>query len=84
MTDRELASLHARLRMLAAKRMPLAEAPPKENRFGAPLELKRVHWVRPELVAEVTYLTWTQEGLLRAVVYQGLREDKRALDVRRG
>jgi DNA ligase D-like protein (predicted ligase) len=84
MTDRELASLHARLRMLAAERMPLAEAPPKENRFGAPLELKRVHWVRPELVAEVTYLTWTQEGLLRAVVYQGLREDKRALDVRRG
>ena len=24
--------------------MPLAEPPPKENRFGKPLELKQVHW----------------------------------------
>ncbi|MBV8962439.1 MAG: non-homologous end-joining DNA ligase [Hyphomicrobiales bacterium] len=83
MSDRVLASLHDRLQPLAVKRMPLAAPPPRENRFGAPLELRRVHWVRPELVAEVTYLTWTKEGLLRAVVYQGLREDKRASEVRR-
>ena len=43
----------------------------------------RAHWVRPELIAEVTYLTWTAEGLLRHVVYEGLREDKPARDVRR-
>jgi bifunctional non-homologous end joining protein LigD len=42
-----------------------------------------VHWVRPELVAEVTYLTWTADGLLRQVVYEGLREDKSPRDVRR-
>jgi ATP-dependent DNA ligase len=83
MTEPVLASLYERLRPLAVKRMALAAPPPKENRFGAPLELKRVHWVRPELVAEVTYLTWTKDELLRAVVYQGLREDKRASDVRR-
>ncbi|MBV8448245.1 MAG: non-homologous end-joining DNA ligase [Hyphomicrobiales bacterium] len=83
MSDRVLASLHEKLQPLAVKRMPLAAPPPRDNRFGAPLELKRVHWVRPELVAEVTYLTWTKEGLLRAVVFQGLREDKRARDVRR-
>lgn len=45
--------------------------------------LSRVHWVRPELVTEVTFLAWTDDGLLRHVVYQGLREDKLALDVRR-
>ena len=28
----------------------------------------------PELVAEVTFLTWTDDGLLRQVVYQGLRD----------
>jgi ATP-dependent DNA ligase len=39
------------------------------------------HWVRPELVAEVTFLTWTADGLLRKVVYEGLREDKAARDV---
>jgi hypothetical protein len=27
------------------------------------------HWVRPELVAEVKYLTWTDDNLLRQVVY---------------
>jgi ATP dependent DNA ligase C terminal region len=45
--------------------------------------LSRLHWVRPELVAEVTYLTWTADGLLRHVVYEGLREDKSPREVRR-
>ena len=42
-----------------------------------------MHWVKPELVAEVKYLTWTEDNLLRQVVYEGLREDKPAADVRR-
>jgi hypothetical protein len=37
----------------------------RSNRFGSPLVLSRVHWVRPELVAEVKYLTWTEDNLLR-------------------
>jgi bifunctional non-homologous end joining protein LigD len=45
--------------------------------------LSRVHWVRLELVTEVSYLTRTNDGLLRHVVYQGLREDKPASEVRR-
>jgi ATP-dependent DNA ligase len=45
--------------------------------------LSRVHWVRPELVAEVKFLTWTDDNLLRQVVYEGLREDKPATEVRR-
>ncbi|HTW53534.1 MAG TPA: hypothetical protein VME45_16705, partial [Stellaceae bacterium] len=55
----------------------------RKTRFGSPLELSRVHWLRPELVCEVTYLTWTADGLLRAVSYQGLRADKPAREVRR-
>ena len=42
-----------------------------------------VHWVRPELVAEVKFLTWTEDNLLRQVVYEGLREDKPAAEVQR-
>jgi bifunctional non-homologous end joining protein LigD len=42
-----------------------------------------VHWVQPELVAEVKFLTWTDDNLLRQVVYEGLREDKPAAEVRR-
>ncbi|HZY04366.1 MAG TPA: DNA ligase D, partial [Anaeromyxobacteraceae bacterium] len=34
-------------------------------------------WVEPELVAEVRYLEWTEEGLLRHPVFERLREDKR-------
>jgi len=68
-----------KLAPLATKTMPLAEPPPKNaGRFGEPLELRRVHWVKPSLVAAVEYLTWTDGGTLRAVTYQGLREDKPA------
>jgi ATP-dependent DNA ligase len=63
--------------------MPLDVPPPRSSRFGAPLVLSRVHWVRPELVAEVKFLTWTDDILLRQVVYEGLREDKPAAEVRR-
>jgi ATP-dependent DNA ligase len=34
-------------------------------------------------VAEVKFLTWTHHGLLRQVIYQGFREDKPAIEVRR-
>ena len=47
------------------------------------LVLSRVHWVEPKLVAEITYLTWTADSLLRQTVYVGLREDKPAEQVRR-
>jgi ATP-dependent DNA ligase len=58
--------------------MPLAEPPPLDSRFGSPLKLSKVHWVRPEVVVEVTYLTWTEDNLLRQVSYQGQRVDKQA------
>jgi bifunctional non-homologous end joining protein LigD len=79
--EQELARLAGVLKPLETPRMPLAAPPPRENRFGSPLELSRVHWVRPEMVVEVTYLTWTEGGLLRAVSYQGQRKDKPARQV---
>ncbi|MHB0976583.1 MAG: DNA ligase D [Candidatus Aquicultorales bacterium] len=42
----------------------------------APLTNAPVHWVRPELVAEVKFQEWTEEGLMRQPVFIGLREDK--------
>jgi len=39
--------------------------------------------VAPELVAEVKFLTWTEDNVLRQVVYEGLREDKAAAEMRR-
>jgi ATP-dependent DNA ligase len=82
-TQAELERLWRRLQPLSISHMPLAVPPPRDSRFGSPLVLSRVHWVRPELVAEVKYLTWTCDNLLRQVVYEGLREDKPAAEVRR-
>ena len=83
MTDAELERVWRRLQPLATGKMPLDVPPPRGSRFGSPLVLSRVHWVKPELVAEVKYLTWTEDNLLRQVVYEGLREDKPAREVRR-
>ena len=78
----ELERLWGRLQPLSISQMPLA-VPPRDSRFGSPLVLSRVHWVRPELVAEVKFLTWTDDNLLRQVVYEGLPDDKPAAEVRR-
>ena len=78
-----LADLRRRLDPLARTTSPLSVRPPRSTRFGSPLVLSRVHWVEPTLVAEITYLTWTADGLLRHTVYVGLREDKPAEEVRR-
>ena len=42
-----------------------------------------VHWIDPELVAEVGFTEWTSHGKLRHPRYVGLRDDKPAQDVRR-
>jgi bifunctional non-homologous end joining protein LigD len=76
----ELDRLYGRLQPLAVERMPLSEPPPRGGRFGSPLVLSRVHWVRrPEMVVEVSYVKMTPDGLLRHVVYLGEREDKSAM-----
>jgi bifunctional non-homologous end joining protein LigD len=36
------------------------------------------HWVRPELVAEVSFSEWTPADIIRHPVFQGLRKDKPA------
>jgi ATP-dependent DNA ligase len=79
----ELGRLSRRLQALATSEMPLDQAPPRSNRFGSAIVLSRVHWVRPELVVEVKYLTWTEDNPLRQMVYQGLREDKDPREVTR-
>jgi DNA ligase D-like protein (predicted ligase) len=79
----ELERLWRRLQPLVTSEMPLDVPPPRDSRSGSPLTLSRVHWVRPELVAEVKFLSWTEDNLLRQVVYEGMREDKPAAEVRR-
>lgn len=37
------------------------------------MNLSKVHWVKPKLAVEVTYLTGTEDNLLRRGSYRGQR-----------
>src|SRR5690606_15867998 len=43
--------------------------------------LRGVHWVKPELVADVEYSEWTRDGSLRHPVFRGLREDRNPAEI---
>ena len=66
------ATLRDLLRRLQALERP---TPPVVNPpRGA--KARGVHWVEPELVAQVSFTDWTEDGVLRHPSFKGLREDK--------
>lgn len=69
-----------RLDSLAAKLK--ASASPKPPFEAAPKGVK-AHWVRPKLVAEVSFTEWTSDGRIRHPVFHGLRSDKGAATITR-
>ena len=66
--------LRARLEALAQPECPFATRPP--GGLG-----RNAHWVRPDLVAEVAFTEWTEDGKVRHPSFQGLRADKRTDEV---
>ncbi len=73
--DRLLEELLARLDKLRASRSPFTG---EVNDRG-----REATWVKPELVAEVKFAQWTDDGRLRAPVFLRLREDKPKEEVER-
>jgi bifunctional non-homologous end joining protein LigD len=83
--DALLKNLHAQFKKIPAETCPFTNLPDKrKSRYGQGMtasEMKRCHWVKPQLVCQVKYAEWTRDDRLRQPVFLGLREDKNAKDV---
>ncbi|MGE5230099.1 MAG: DNA ligase D [Deltaproteobacteria bacterium] len=73
-SGKQLAETRAELERLR-RRTPACQGPVPRD--------KGTTWVEPEVVCEVEYTEWTDEGLLRQPVFLRFRDDKRPADVRR-
>jgi len=70
-TQETLRDLGAKLRRLQTSRSPFEPGP----------RVKDAVWVRPELVAQIAYQEWTNDGKLRQPAFLGLRTDKNPKEV---
>ena len=66
--------LKKKLDRIAVDKRPFAEIPKDPG-------LRRAVWTEPKLVGEVAFSEWTDEGVIRHPSFQGLREDKKPMDV---
>jgi DNA ligase D-like protein (predicted ligase) len=75
----------ARLKHLVTPTCPFVNLPDtKKSRFGEELnaeKMKKAVWLKPEVVAQIEFLEWTEADRLRHSKFVGLREDKKAKDV---
>lgn len=77
---------HVRAKLLAAMRpcltneCPFANLPSsRTSHFGEGItreEMKQLCWLKPKLVAQISFTEWTNYGLLRHATFEGLRDDK--------
>ena len=73
-SDKTLAELKGLLDTLASKDSPFAVSTGID---------RKAHWVKPTLLAEVSFGEWTDTGRIRHSVFHGLRTDKKATDITR-
>lgn len=68
---------------LEALASELAKLEQETTPFADPVRERGVHWVKPQLVANVAFSEWTRDGRLRHPRFEGLRADKDPMTVTR-
>jgi DNA ligase D-like protein (predicted ligase) len=86
-TPASRAELFKTIKPLEIKECPFANLPEKKpGRWGEGLtsaKMLECRWLKPQFVGQFEFLEWTSDGHLRHSKFVGLREDKKARDVRR-
>jgi bifunctional non-homologous end joining protein LigD len=79
------ARLLKELKPFLADECPFANLPTsRKSHFGEGItidEMSELCWLKPKLVAQVSFTEWTNYGLLRHATFEGLREDKTPREV---
>jgi bifunctional non-homologous end joining protein LigD len=74
------ARLMKQMRPLSRKQCPFLNLPTsRKSHFGEGItadEMKQLCWLRPKLIAQISFTEWTNYGLLRHATFLGLRDDK--------
>jgi bifunctional non-homologous end joining protein LigD len=80
-----LETLFAKFQQLRTDTCPFREVDARPASRGGltPAEKRRCTWLKPELVCEIRFTEWTQDGGLRQPVFLGLRDDKKPREVAR-
>jgi bifunctional non-homologous end joining protein LigD len=68
-TEKILRDLHEKLSALETETCPFVQKPKLPG---------KIHWVKPELLAQIKFSEWTETNSMRHPVFLGLREDKAA------
>lgn len=82
---KSLGALFSRFQKIARDDCPFVNLPETRGSRYSPritaFEMKKCHWVEPEMVAQIKFSEWTRDDKLRQPVFLGLREDKNPAEV---
>jgi bifunctional non-homologous end joining protein LigD len=86
-TPHRRAEVFESIRHLESSRCPFVNLPStRTGHWGEGItaeEMRLVRWVKPRVVAEVSFAEWTRDGSLRHAAFIALRDDKPPKEVRR-